>query len=70
MRLSKRPCFGERSYNKTMTYKAIQGAPSAAEIGRIKRARAAGITMKDLAKRFHRTPDIIRKLLASESRKT
>jgi hypothetical protein len=59
----------EKSYNETMGYKAIQGAPSPAEIARIKAALAAGVPLKDVARRFHRAPVIIRKLLANESRK-
>jgi hypothetical protein len=53
-----------------MTYKTIQGAPSPAEIARMKAALASGVTLKEVAKRFHRAPVIIRKLCASESRKS
>jgi hypothetical protein len=45
-------------------------APSPAEIARIKRARAAGVTIKDLVKRFNLPQPTIRKLLADELRKS
>jgi hypothetical protein len=51
------------SYNKTVAYTKHHSAPSPAEIARMKAAHAAGITIKDMRKRFNYSVVTIRKLL-------
>ena len=46
-----------------MTYTKHHSAPSPAQVARMKQALAAGVTLKDLAKRFKLSPATIQKLV-------
>ena len=60
--------LASQPYNKKMTYAKHHPAPLPAEIARMKAARAAGVKMKDLVKRFNLSAVTIRKLCANERR--